>query len=141
MSGGVLRLHASTVALNGRAVVISGASGTGKSTLALQLMAWGAVLVADDQTLLEARDGLLFARCPAPLRDRIEARGLGLLAAKSVPEAQVILAVDLDRTETTRLPPPHQIEWAGVAVPLVLRVQSDHFAAAVLQFLKAGRVA
>jgi HPr kinase/phosphorylase len=136
-----LRLHASTVALDGRAVVISGISGSGKSALALQLMAYGATLVSDDQTLLELRDGRLTAFAPDAIRGRIEARGVGLLAAQGADRAEVVLAVDMDRDETDRLPPERRITWLGVSVPLVLRVQSGHFAAAIVQYLKAGRVA
>lgn len=136
-----LRLHASTVALEGRAVVIFGASGTGKSELALGLMAYGAMLVADDQTVLEARDGRLIASAPEVIRGRIEARGVGLLAAAVADRAEVVLAVDLDHDETERLPPERRIAWLGVSVPLVLRLQSGHFAAAIMQYLRAGRVA
>ncbi|WP_372841473.1 HPr kinase/phosphorylase [Phaeovulum sp.] len=141
MSKAPLCLHASTVAHLGRAVAITGSSGSGKSGLALQLMAFGAVLVADDRTNLTLRDGKLIATVPAPIRGRIEARGLGLLGAETCPEAELVLAVDLDREESERLPPAREVEWCGISVPLVLRVQSVHFAAAIWQYLKAGRVA
>jgi len=49
-------LHASCVCLEGRAVLIRGASGSGKSGLALQLIALGAALVADDRTVAELYD-------------------------------------------------------------------------------------
>ena len=42
-------LHASCVAINGRAVLIEGRSGSGKSDLALRLIDQGGVLVSDDQ--------------------------------------------------------------------------------------------
>jgi len=132
-------LHASTVALEGRAVVILGASGRGKSALALALMARGAQLVADDQTLLSVRAGALFASSPARIKGQIEARNVGILAADALDEAEVVLAVDLDRDETERLPPSRHVVLAEVPVPLVLRVQSAHFADAILQYLRAGR--
>ncbi|MCY7339163.1 MAG: aldolase, partial [Sphingomonas bacterium] len=40
-------IHASTVALNGRAVLITGPSGSGKSDLTLRLLDRGFVLVSD----------------------------------------------------------------------------------------------
>ncbi|MDA3887407.1 MAG: serine kinase, partial [Allgaiera sp.] len=58
-------LHASCVALDGRGVLILGPSGAGKSGLALQLMALGARLVADDRTRLNPRAGRLIARAPS----------------------------------------------------------------------------
>ena len=55
-------LHATTVALAGQGVLILGPSGSGKSGLALQLMAMGAELVADDRTIVTARGSTLHAR-------------------------------------------------------------------------------
>jgi HPr kinase/phosphorylase len=52
-----LYLHASAVSLDGNGVLICGASGTGKSTLALQLMALGAELIADDGIWIDPGDG------------------------------------------------------------------------------------
>lgn len=49
---GWLPLHASTAALNGRAVSITGPSGAGKSTAALRLAAQGYTILAEDQTWL-----------------------------------------------------------------------------------------
>ncbi|MEM9638850.1 MAG: hypothetical protein AAGA94_14475, partial [Pseudomonadota bacterium] len=54
-------LHASCVACQGRAVLILGRSGQGKSGLALQLMAYGADLVADDRTQVTVQDERLWA--------------------------------------------------------------------------------
>ena len=57
-------LHASTVALDGRAVVISGPSGSGKSDLALRLLDRGFVLVSDDQTIVKKDGDRLLATAP-----------------------------------------------------------------------------
>ena len=54
-------LHATTVALGGRAVLLTGPSGAGKSDLALRLIDRGATLVSDDQTMVIRRDRRLFA--------------------------------------------------------------------------------
>ena len=43
-------IHASTVSTDGRAVLISGPSGSGKSDLALRLLDRGFTLVSDAQT-------------------------------------------------------------------------------------------
>jgi hypothetical protein len=53
--------HASAVELDGRAIAISGPSGLGKSTLALELCLGGAGFVTDDVLALEERDGTLLA--------------------------------------------------------------------------------
>ncbi len=132
-------LHASCVAWEGRAVLISGASGTGKSGLALQLMAYGAQLVSDDRTHLRRRDERLWASAPNAIAGKIEARGVGILKAKPRTEAEVVLAVDLDREEVDRLPHPRETRILEVAVPLCLRVDAAHFAAAILQYMREGR--
>ena len=134
--------HATAVALDdARGVLILGRSGAGKSALALQLMALGAHLVSDDRVDLELRDGVPWASAPAAIHGRIEARGIGLLAATPLDAARLTLVVDLDRPETERLPPLHQTEILGVALPLVLFSARSYFPAAILQYLKGGRVA
>lgn len=134
-------LHAACVAMDGQAVLITGASGSGKSALALQLMAFGAELVADDRTIVRAHSGRLVASAPDTIRGLIEARGVGILRAQSRDAAQVALVIDLDRTELDRLPHPRETVLLGEVLPLLLAVKAPHFAAAVLQYLRHGRSA
>lgn len=49
---GAVPLHASAVAIGGRAILLSGPSGAGKSSLARALIARGGVLISDDLSLL-----------------------------------------------------------------------------------------
>lgn len=132
-------LHATTVALGQAAVLITGASGSGKSALGLTLMALGCTLIADDRTIVSRRNDALFTTCPAPIRGLIEARGVGLLPATAQDEAVVRLAVTLDQAETARLPEPRVTDILGVQVPLLHKVETGYFAAAILQYLKAAK--
>lgn len=132
-------LHASAVALGRRGLLILGRSGSGKSSLALELMALGACLVADDRTVVRAVGGHVVASCPPSIRGRIEARGVGILAAEAASEVPLVLAVDMDRAETERLPPNRSLEILGVRLPLLHKSDSRHFPAALLQYLRAGR--
>lgn len=134
-----LTLHATTVVLAGRACLITGAAGSGKSSLALELMALGAALLADDRTLLSRRGPIVVATAPDAIAGLIEARGIGILRATPAPPAPVALAVDLDRVETDRLPPARSIELLGVPVPLCHKVESRHFPAALRQYMLFGR--
>jgi HPr kinase/phosphorylase len=134
-----LILHATTVAFDGRAILLTGESGRGKSALALQLMAIGAALVADDQTILTLQRTDVVASCPAPLAGMIEARGVGLLNAPHLPQAPVVLVVDLDQTETARLPDHRQITILGQPLSLVLYNDSAHFPSSLRHYVLFGR--
>ena len=133
-------LHASCVAHHGGGLLILGRSGAGKSTLALDMMALGAGLVADDRTLLRREGDSIMADAPATIRGQIEARGVGILGAAACGPVPLALVVDLDRTEPERLPPHHHHEIMGLALPLVLGAERAHLCSALLQYLAAGRI-
>jgi len=103
-------IHASVVLVGARALLIRGASGAGKSRLALALLQAAdrgeeifARLVADDRVDLEARNGLLLCRPPESLAGLLEVRGLGILRFPHEPVAAAGLIADLG-TEPPRLP-------------------------------------
>lgn len=131
-------LHATCVAWADRGVVITGKSGSGKSALGLQLIALGCKLVADDGVRVTLENGAVFAQAPATIKGLIEARGVGILNAEVQARAKVVLAVDLDQSETARLPVQRSFEVLGHDVPLICRVDAPHFAPAILQILKSG---
>jgi HPr kinase/phosphorylase len=137
----VRTLHASCVAVEGRGLLVLGASGAGKSALALRLIALGARLVADDRTEVTALAGRLVARCPPALRGLIEARGIGLLRAPPLDSADIALVADLDQTEDQRLPPQRRITILGCEADLVLNAPGAHFPEALLLYLRHGRQA
>lgn len=136
-----LILHATCVAVEGRGLLILGPSGSGKSSLALHLIAFGAQLVADDRTEITRRGDRLIASCPLAIRGRIEARGLGILATPALPEAALTLAVDLAQEESHRLPPQRSVSFLGTTLDLVLGSRDHHFPAAIMCYLKGGRTA
>lgn len=132
-------LHASCVAVDGRGMLILGPSGSGKSALALQLMALGAVLVADDRTEVRLENATLIARCPPTIHGLIEARGVGILRAPALAETTLALAVDLGQTETDRLPPRRSLTLFDYPLDLVFGNRSRHFPSALLCYLKGAR--
>lgn len=134
-----LVLHASAVAIDGKAVVITGPSGAGKSALALQLIALGGALVADDRTEILATEAALIAQRPANLPELIEVRGMGLLHAPVAPPTPMALVVDLAQAEDQRLPPWRTVTYLERTVPLVRRIDAAHFPAAVAHYMCYGR--
>lgn len=135
----MMQLHGTTVAIEGRGILILGPSGAGKSSLALELMACGGQLVADDRTdLTRAGDGVL-AGCPAPLLGRIEARGIGILRAAPCGPVRLSVVVDLGQPEPERLPVSRQTDLLGIMLPLVFGPYRPHLYAALRQLVLAGR--
>lgn len=113
-------IHASCVMIDGGAVLLHGASGSGKSDLALRLIDRGAALVSDDYTLIRRADDRLVASPPANIAGMIEVRGLGVIEMPHIAEADVRLLVALDEP-APRLPEdePHTRLIAGVAIPVI----------------------
>ena len=79
-------VHGTSVASDGRAVLLTGRSGAGKSDLALRLLDRGFKLVSDDQTILGKTKAVLVATAPATIAGRMEVRGLGLAIARAIVE-------------------------------------------------------
>ena len=127
-------LHATAVAIDGRAVLLRGPSGSGKSDLALRLIDAGARLVADDQSELRRCGEALWVRAPATIAGLLEVRGLGILRLEALAEAAVGLIADLaaaDRID--RLPPRRTETILGIAVPLIEIAPFEVSAAAKLR--------
>lgn len=114
----MIRVHASSVAIGDRAVLLFGPSGAGKSDLALRLIDEGATLVSDDYTELSARDGALVARAPDTIRGRIEVRGIGIMHLPVTDDVRVALAVDLE-PPAERLPEPAKRVLLDMPIPRV----------------------
>lgn len=112
-------IHASCVAIDGRAVLIEGRSGEGKSDLALRLIDRGAVLVSDDQTTCQRQKDGLIASPPATIAGKIEVRGIGIVEMPHVAQVPVsLLIVILDAPP--RFPEDQRVRRvAGIDVPVL----------------------
>src|SRR5205814_8451755 len=88
-------VHASTVASDGRAVLITGPSGSGKSDLTLRLLDRGFTLVSDDRTLVRRDGDRLIASAPPNIAGKLEIRGIGIVDMDNVGDVPVALFVEL----------------------------------------------
>jgi HPr kinase/phosphorylase len=113
-------VYGTSVSVGGDGVLLRGPSGCGKSDLALRLIADGALLVADDQTLLHRSGETLEMSAPAELAGLLEVRGLGIVRVPHVKTAPLRLVFDLvPKEEIERLPEPRFVAFDGVTVPLL----------------------
>jgi len=111
--------HASTVANGGRAVMISGPSGSGKSDLALRLLDRGFRLVSDDQTIVRRDGGRLLASPPPTIAGKLEIRGIGIVEMEHDADVPVALIVEL-ASDIQRLPDDsRERPILGIGVPIV----------------------
>ena len=112
-------VHASTVAIDGRAVLITGLSGSGKSDLALRLLDRGFTLVSDDQTLVRREANRLIASAPPNIAGKLEIRGIGIVEMNHVEHVPVALIVELTGV-VERLPDDsRERPILGVRLPLI----------------------
>ena len=113
-----VQLHGSCISIGGKGVLLLGASGSGKSDLALRLIDAGAVLVADDRVDITCSGGVLRARAPQALQGLLEVRGVGIMRLPYQADAAVSLAVDLVGWDSVdRLPNSAWFEQADHRVP------------------------
>jgi serine kinase of HPr protein (carbohydrate metabolism regulator) len=112
-------LHSSTVALDGRAVLICGPSGSGKSDLALRMLDRGFTLVSDDRTIIRKQGNKLIASAPETIKGKLEIRGLGIVEIEPVSNVPVALVVEL-RSDVQRMPDDSQERLIlGTGIPLI----------------------
>jgi serine kinase of HPr protein (carbohydrate metabolism regulator) len=123
MSGGRAlsgeNVHASSVAIDGRGLLIIGPSGAGKSDLALRLIDRGFTLVSDDQTIVRREGDKLIASAPAQIAGKLEIRGLGIMEMNTASDVPVALVVELT-SNIQRLPDDsRERPILGVSLPLI----------------------
>jgi serine kinase of HPr protein (carbohydrate metabolism regulator) len=112
-------LHASTVAREGRAVLISGPSGSGKSDLALRMLDRGFTLVSDDRTIIRKEGERLLASAPGTIKGKLEIRGVGIVEMESTDNVPVAMVVEL-RSDIERYPDDGRERLIlGTAIPLI----------------------
>lgn len=120
-------IHGTAIVLGKHGVLITGASGAGKTTLALALLEKArslgcfAALVADDQLFASARWGRLIVAAPETIAGLVEVHGLGPKPIATVKSAVIDLACELVAPELTpRYLEPEPRDVAGVPIPALV---------------------
>ncbi|MCM5553064.1 HPr kinase/phosphorylase [Pleomorphomonas sp. NRK KF1] len=119
-------VHATAVVIGEAGLLIRGASGAGKTSLAFALVEEArrkgvyAAFVADDRVALSCVNGRIVARCPETISGLAERRGRGVERVDHVPAAVIRLVADLvDPEAVARLPEiaEEEAEIDGVKLP------------------------
>lgn len=134
------QVHASAVSVHGKGCLITGASGTGKSTLCFELMALGADLIADDRVDLSIADESVLMSCPDAIRGVIEARGVGLIRTRFAEDPVACsLIVDLDHT-AERIPLLQKRDLLGIPCGVINGAKRSGIASVIYVLLSQGRL-
>tara|TARA_R110002012_G_scaffold129438_1_gene281892 strand:+ start:286 stop:705 length:420 start_codon:yes stop_codon:yes gene_type:complete len=113
-------VYGTTVAIDGRGVLLRGPSGSGKSDLALRLIEGGAMLVSDDQTRLVREGGRLVAGAPDSIAGQLEVRGIGIVPVPNTRRAPLDLVIDLVPPEQVdRFPEAGSCTYLELTIPLL----------------------
>jgi HPr kinase/phosphorylase len=130
-------IHAGCVLIGEAGLLIRGASGSGKSALAREVVSLAlgtgrfGRLVSDDRTRLEAHHGRLLARAVEPLGGGLEVFGLGIVRRPFEAAAVVRLVLDLS-DDPARYPEEQDrhVVLCGVMIPRI-RMQAGAISADV----------
>ncbi|MEL7218980.1 MAG: HPr kinase/phosphatase C-terminal domain-containing protein [Pseudomonadota bacterium] len=101
--GSTLLTGSSVVAIGGRALIIEGPPGAGKSSLALALIDRGATLIGDDGCKLLRQGDAVHASPPPTISGLLEIRNVGIITVPTADQAPVALIVSL-QDDAVRLP-------------------------------------
>ncbi|UXN61863.1 HPr kinase/phosphorylase [Phyllobacterium zundukense] len=126
------RVHATAVLVGDRGILISGPSGSGKSSIANELMRRAAgrgvfaALICDDQCLLQAISGRLVCAAPASLQGGVEVRGSGLHRVDFETCGVIHLAVELTKPgRAIRFASDATILLEGVSIPHLILPEQE----------------
>ena len=143
---GSASIHANALLLGETAVLIRGGSGSGKSALSIELIAWSrlrggfAGLIADDRVLVERRGGRLLARPHPQIAGMIEARGMGVLPMPFEPCGVIHALVDLSAVALLARLPEEEASTAtllGVTLPRrCVAIENMRATALIIDFIQ-----
>lgn len=131
-------VHATAVVVGATGLILVGPSGSGKSSMALALMAAArrsghyAALLSDDQVFVDTVNDRPIATAPSTIKGMIELRGSGIGHVETIDEAVLHLAVQPVVTDSANRIPEENQCWSpceGLSLPLIFidRAANDPF--------------
>lgn len=135
-----LAIHATSIFFDEQGILIIGTSGVGKSSLALELIEQGGVLIADDMTFLTVQNEKLYATADEKWQGSIEARGLGIVQNMPFKQsAKIDYAIELVDEKTERLPDNIDEKiYCGVSVPVFRMNKNEKYLLTLVKI--AGKI-
>ncbi|MCF8473264.1 MAG: hypothetical protein K9G26_01100 [Emcibacter sp.] len=118
----MMLIHGTGVFFEGKGLLIRGPSGSGKSDLALRLLALGGELIGDDYVEVSSKGkGCAIMAAPKNIEGMIEVRSVGILKVPFRPKADIHLILDLvarnDHVHLERLPEGKTVILETVQIP------------------------
>lgn len=104
------------IAIEGRAMLLEGAPGTGKSSLALALIERGATLIGDDGVTLENDGQHVIASPPPNIAGKFEIRNVGIVDLPTT-SAPVALVLRLEDAPARYRENVQSVQILGQAIP------------------------
>lgn len=123
-------IHATSIVIDGYAILIGGKSGAGKSDLALRMIDRGAMLLSDDYTVVTRQGGAVLASTPPEIAGQMEVRGIGILSMPCAPPTPVALILQQETTSQ----PAERYPFSGRTLSLC----GLDIAALILDFMAAS---
>ncbi len=110
--------QAGCVEIGGRALLIEGAPGSGKTSLALMLIDRGARLIGDDGVTLSVRNGELWAAPPPNTAGMMEIRNIGFVSLPTT-QAPVALLIQAQDNAPRFVEAVGKTDISGIPVPTI----------------------
>ena len=119
-------IYGTTVVVKSKGILIIGASGAGKSDIALRLIFnHQAKLIADDRTDIDVISNKIHASAPSSIKGLLEVRGVGIISVESEDVAPIEMVVELVSEKCERMPERAFYELEGVKIPFIKLCASE----------------
>ena len=119
----MINIHATLIDFNGKGILLTGKSGSGKSDVALRMiMDKGAKLVGDDRVILYRDGNDILGKAPDILAKKLEIRNIGIVEIDQFTDlVKVCLCVELsnDKDNLERMPQNKYIDILGMNIPQI----------------------